>query len=67
MSYGENLRDSYRSAAVYVDKLSKGARPSELPVSQPTRFELVINMKTATALGIKIPPSVLLRTDRLIE
>jgi putative tryptophan/tyrosine transport system substrate-binding protein len=67
MSYGENLRGSYRSAAVYVDKLSKGARPSELPVSQPTRFELVINMKTATALGIKIPPSVLLRTDRLIE
>ena len=67
MSYGENLRSSYRSAAVYVDKLSKGARPSELPVSQPTRFELVINMKTAIALGIKIPPSVLLRTDRRIE
>ena len=67
MSYGENLRGSYRSAAVYIDKVSKGARPSDLPVAQPTRFELVINMKTAKALGLAVPASVLLRADRVIE
>lgn len=67
MSYGENLQRSYRSAAAYIDKLSKGARPSDLPVAQPTQFELVVNMRRASALGIKIPQSIILRADRVIE
>jgi putative ABC transport system substrate-binding protein len=67
MSYGPNLRDGYRRLATYVDKIVKGANPADLPVEQPTTFELVVNMKTAKTLGIKIPQSVLLRADRGIE
>lgn len=67
MAYAPSLSDNYRRSAYYVDKLLKGAKPADLPVEQPTRFELLINSRTAKTLGLTIPRSLLLRADQVLE
>ena len=67
MSYGQNIRENYKRAATYVDKIFKGAKPGGLPVEQPTKFEMVVNLKTAKALGLKVPPVTIVQATKVIE
>ena len=67
MSYGPDRPDQYRRTAIYVDKILKGAKPSELPIEQPTKFELIVNRKIAKSLGIELPASVIVGADEVIE